>query len=341
MKSFVSLLERRGVSALLGSRFPRAGSELPLAHQARRLRTLGGFGANLQGEMDRTLRVLGDLRWNLSEKGERFLVRWPPPAAGSRVRRIYRQGLNSPVLQGEARPEWLVRSRAIAEICLRDHRAVHAGGKSKLVKKLEDEIKEESSYKPDEIVAAGPPKGWAVDQADGDCHIILSSEGQGGESIEISVLASDDNIEEVPLPDQVGALGADRDRTAGAKPRQTPRLLSRQEEAEGEGEEDMEPLFEVPFTVNLIKPESQDGLMFDCVTDGETFQIRRVLLERYGDLERMMEEGAEEGEEEGAEDTDYPMEPYRGPVFDNLDPELQDQFYEYLEDRGVNEVLAQ
>jgi hypothetical protein len=87
------------------------------------------------------------------------------------------------------------------------------------------------------VVEKGPPRGWTVDERDGDCHVILTRDvggggkdgGKGGagaeESVEVSLLASDDNIEAIPL--------------------------------EGEGGEEEETMYEVPFTVNVIKQEGQ------------------------------------------------------------------------------------
>jgi hypothetical protein len=69
--------------------------------------------------------------------------------------------------------------------------------------------------------------------------------------------------------------------------------------------------------------------VFDCVTDGESYTIRKVVVEKFSD------EFDEDDEEEGPggddednmgfdpSDLDQPMEPYRGPIFENLDPELQ------------------
>lgn len=54
-------------------------------------------------------------------------------------------------------------------------------------------------------MAAGPPEGWTVDEKEGDCHVILSREAPGnqGETVEISVMASDDAIDTIALDEEV------------------------------------------------------------------------------------------------------------------------------------------
>merc|ERR1711977_196633 len=102
-----------------------------------------------------------------------------------------------------------------------------------------------------------------------------------------------------------------------------------------EGEEMETNTFEIPFTVNIIIPDSIHGLMFDCVNDGKSFRIRKVLLEDYSAF--MDSDGEREDEDKDKVEMlkgGIAMEPYRGPVFEDLEPELQDEFYNYLEDRG-------
>lgn len=67
---------------------------------------------------------------------------------------------------------------------------------------------------------------------------------------------------------------------------------------------------------------SQDGLVFDCVTDGDSFTIRKCVVESFEFPDMPGMENEEEAEAD-LEDLDEAMEPYRGPIFENLDPELQ------------------
>lgn len=118
-------------------------------------------------------------------------------------------------------------------------------------------------------------------------------------------------------------------------------LLSLQEGAEGEEGAEENAIYEIPFTINITKEDGDDGLVFDCVTDGESFTIRKCVVESFefpSDLPGV--DGDEEDEEMDMSGLDEPMEPYRGPIFENLDPELQERFYDYLEERGVTENLV-
>lgn len=73
------------------------------------------------------------------------------------------------------------------------------------------------------------------------------------------------------------------------------------------------------FRVTVSKGEQ--GLVFDCETNGEWLVINHLALE-------------------SAEETDEEQPDYTGPVFDELDDTLQQAFLDYLEERGVNIDLA-
>ncbi|KDD77121.1 hypothetical protein H632_c14p2 [Helicosporidium sp. ATCC 50920] len=89
------------------------------------------------------------------------------------------------------------------------------------------------------------------------------------------------------------------------------------EEFEEEGEEEASP--SVAFSVLVSKGDQ--SLAFTCLGQGDQpVQIQGVTLER------------DEEESTGA---------YAGPIFDELDPDLQTEFDNYLQERGIDSELAQ
>lgn len=81
-----------------------------------------------------------------------------------------------------------------------------------------------------------------------------------------------------------------------------------------DGEVDVQADVGVVFSVSVIKGE--DSLVFECQTDGQYIDIQHVSLEKTG------------------EDLDESV--YTGPVYSELDENLQKQFEQYLSDRGIN-----
>ena len=74
----------------------------------------------------------------------------------------------------------------------------------------------------------------------------------------------------------------------------------------------------VVFTVQVVKGEK--SLVFECKSDGSYLSITHVAIEP---TTGQMEDSA-----------------YLGPVFDELDDELQRQFQVYLEERGIGPDLG-
>lgn len=73
------------------------------------------------------------------------------------------------------------------------------------------------------------------------------------------------------------------------------------------------------FNVSVVKGDN--ALVFECESDGEFVEIRHVSYEPKDGVES-----------EAA---------YTGPVFEELDDSLQDEFLAYLSDRGINEELGE
>eukprot|EP00898_Chlorokybus_atmophyticus_P008652 jgi/Chlat1/8789/Chrsp90S08129 len=86
------------------------------------------------------------------------------------------------------------------------------------------------------------------------------------------------------------------------------------EHEEEEEEEEDEMMMDAPFTVTITKP-NRERLVFECSASGQdgSISIGHTTLE-------------------GNATTGIP---YEGPDFETLDPELQEQFHEYLTERGI------
>jgi hypothetical protein len=78
----------------------------------------------------------------------------------------------------------------------------------------------------------------------------------------------------------------------------------------------------VDFIVTVTKTGSKQELVFECSSDGSFMEIQRVSLEPEDEDE--LEEGM-----------------YTGPVLDELDDEVQEALYAYLEERGITPDLGE
>eukprot|EP00878_Enallax_costatus_P000814 GHUV01000939.1.p1 GENE.GHUV01000939.1~~GHUV01000939.1.p1 ORF type:complete len:252 (+),score=58.73 GHUV01000939.1:177-932(+) len=88
---------------------------------------------------------------------------------------------------------------------------------------------------------------------------------------------------------------------------------------EGEEEDEGAEADDVNFNVTVTKGDK--ALVFECISDGSYVDIRHISLEPAGGLD--------------SETT------YTGPVFAELDSELQNAFREYITERGINEDLGE
>lgn len=87
----------------------------------------------------------------------------------------------------------------------------------------------------------------------------------------------------------------------------------------GEGDDDDEEPNDINFNVTVSKAGS--SLVFECTSDGTYVDIRHVSLEPSGGVESETS--------------------YTGPVFGELDDNLQEAFRAYVAERGVNEDLGE
>jgi hypothetical protein len=202
-----------------------------------------------------------------------------------------------------------------------------------LLNVLKREIKhEKSAYSAPAVVASGPPAPFTLVDVPGEAAVSLKREYRGGETITVDC--------SVNLQDALGPPpGFEDDEDLDEEEEQQ---AQQQEEAagkEGEGEdeddededdEDDEDPGEVAFNVTVAK-SGGPSLVFECVSDGTYVDVRHVALESK----------AGGGAASAASALDGDDASYSGPVFEELDEELQDAFRAYLEARGVDEDLGE
>jgi hypothetical protein len=199
---------------------------------------------------------------------------------------------------------------------------------------LRREIKHErGAYSPPAVVASGPPAPFTLVDAPGEAAVTLRREFRGGETITVECSVNlqdalgpppgfeDDDDDEDELEEEEGeeegkAKGGDDGGDDG--------------DDDEDDEDDDEDPGDVAFNVTVAKGASGPALVFECVSDGTYVDVRHVALES-----KAGSGGAVAG---GGDDDDAA---YSGPVFDELDEELQDAFRAYLEARGVDEDLGE
>ncbi|PNW77682.1 hypothetical protein CHLRE_10g447100v5 [Chlamydomonas reinhardtii] len=108
-------------------------------------------------------------------------------------------------------------------------------------------------------------------------------------------------------------------RTFGAEEINVDLHVNSQPSPEYDGEDGDEGISVVAFNVSVAKGDRV--LLFECESDGNSVNINHVSLEPKEGL--------------GSESM------YSGPVFDELDDNLQGQFGKYLEDRGITAELGE
>ncbi|CAL5220697.1 g2751 [Coccomyxa viridis] len=169
---------------------------------------------------------------------------------------------------------------------------------------VSDELKyEQESYtKP----ALTPPAGWEITEKAGSSKVSLTRD-YGEEVVQVDFTAREYNTE---------AYGEDEEEDA---------------DEDALEDEDEEPLPDsMTLEVCVVKEGSDDALIFEVETDGDSIDILDV------SLDKMRDEDSTEKEEEEDEDEEI----YGGPVFSELDQKLQQAFTDYLEERGVNGELG-
>ncbi|KAK9824955.1 hypothetical protein WJX74_009883 [Apatococcus lobatus] len=183
---------------------------------------------------------------------------------------------------------------------------------------LADVLQQELDYeldtdeKPEELTG-GPPKPFQLTESPGDTLLRLKRDFHG-EEIEITASVNDQPETPEYPEEEEGGVGAEDD-----------------------PEDD--PFPGLDFEVTVTKGDQR--LAFECVASGEDVVIARAALEPAS---------------REVEDTFYfgpvlhvSLEPsldppslrtFQGPVYQELDDKLQEEFANYLHERGVNEALG-
>lgn len=177
-----------------------------------------------------------------------------------------------------------------------------ADASKELAAALAKELKhEEAVYEQDELVAGGPPAPFVLSTATGDTAMTLTREFGANEVVTVDVSVS--------MQDEL-AMPFDEDD-------------DEDDEEDNEGEEDEDDDEEEPGDVNfnVTVTRGEHALVFECVGDGTYVDVRHVSLEPAG----------------GADSETA----YTGPVFGELDADLQDAFRSFLRQRGVDEDLCE
>jgi hypothetical protein len=205
------------------------------------------------------------------------------------------------------------------------------------IKPLKEALTEEMKYEDDmyeqpEEVSSGPPSPWQLTEMQGETLLKLTKNSECADKketvtvtidcsnqpyLEVPFDCDDDDLDDEEEDDEISDIDAEEDAAEEG---------SEEEEEEDEQEESMDYqvlLFRVEVSKQSKKNTSNGDLIFDCSWDRLNcdLEIRRVLFQSPSD---------------GSVD-DEGNTFYRGPTFDALDPDLQDSFYGYLEERGINE----
>jgi len=221
-----------------------------------------------------------------------------------------------------------------------------------LLSVLKREIKHErSAYAPPAVVAAGPPTPFTLVDAPGEAAVSLRREFRGGETITVDCSVNlQDALGPPPGFEDESSSGEDEDGEGSGEEEEGAGKKAGKGDGDGDGDgdedededdEDEDP-GDVAFNVTVSKGGGAGpSLVFECVSDGTYVDVRHVALEGAGKAGKV---GAAAGAAAGAPSSSSNADEdalYSGPVFDELDEELQDAFRAYLEARGVDEDLGE
>ncbi|XP_057968945.1 uncharacterized protein At2g39795, mitochondrial [Malania oleifera] len=87
----------------------------------------------------------------------------------------------------------------------------------------------------------------------------------------------------------------------------------------GQGAIEEEVQLHITFIVDICKGDGGDVMEFMCSAWPDSIEIQKVFMHGHNQM---------------------PTQPYMGPKFKELDDELQDALYDFLETRGINDDLA-
>jgi len=175
---------------------------------------------------------------------------------------------------------------------------------------LSEELKtEETLYYRDEILDS-LPAGFELIQSDGDSSMELNAEHKN-ESISVVFSITEFRTDDADFADFDDMEEDDEGGEAGGE-----EAGEYDEDDDDDYEEEPEP--SIDFNVHVTKGE--ETLTFECTTDGSIYTINTVNMSR--------------------ENTPMERLEYEGPNFDDLEENLQEGFFEYLHERGVDYEFA-
>ncbi|QDZ18071.1 mitochondrial glycoprotein [Chloropicon primus] len=179
---------------------------------------------------------------------------------------------------------------------------------------LSEELKtEESLYYKDELIDS-VPAGFELTQTDGDSSMELSTEYKG-ETVAVVFSITEFRSDEGDF-DNLDDYEDDEDEPAEGAGAVAPGEDDFEDDDDDNYEEEPEP--SIDFNVHIGK--GKETLTFECTTDGSIYTINTVNISNE----------------------DSPMErlEYEGPNFEDLEENLQEGFFEYLHERGIDYEFA-
>ena len=177
---------------------------------------------------------------------------------------------------------------------------------------LTEELKTEKSlYYRDEILD-GVPAGFQLKETDGDSSLELVTEYKG-ETIAVVFSITEFRTEEEDYDFDDFEEDEDEEDEGGKKGE----IESGDQDESGADDDDdyeEEPDPSIDFNVHVTK--GKDTLTFECTTDGSIYSINTVNI--------------------SSEDAPMDKLEYEGPNFEDLEENLQEGFFEYLHERGID-----
>ena len=189
---------------------------------------------------------------------------------------------------------------------------------------LADELKTETSlYHRDEMLDA-IPQGFKLLETDGDSNMELVTQYKG-EDIAVVFSITEFRNEESGFDDDFGEedfMDSFEDDDVQESEKKGEKIAASEDDDDEYDDEDdefeEEPEPAIDFNVHIGK--GKKTLTFECTTDGNIYSINTVNISNEDDSADKVE--------------------YEGPNFEDLEENLQEGFFDYLHERGINYDFA-
>ncbi|KAL2315015.1 Mitochondrial acidic protein mam33 [Schizosaccharomyces pombe] len=194
-------------------------------------------------------------------------------------------------------------------------RSSHTAGnpRSKLINALSSEIDYEKNQVLSEISL--PPVNYDIEDVQGSAVVVLKAK-HGDENIRITMNVSQDVTDAVPEEQDFTEFEDEQE------------LQNQGESAEDEFPNEDLGRFQ-PCTIEISKP-GNGALVFEATALDDGFDIENIYFSK--DIDMLTSDSLEAEWKRRKQ--------YLGPSFKELDPELQDLFHSYLEERKIDESLS-